>query len=59
MNQKQLFLARLNKGSFKLSEVVCFLYFLFRQKFPAESMGTIKLKLYTITKNFEKYGVET
>ena len=22
-------------------------------------MGTIKLKLYTITKNFEKYGVET
>jgi len=30
-----------------------------RQKFPAESMGTIKLKLYTITKNFEKYGVET
>jgi len=30
-----------------------------RQKFAAESMGTVTLKLYTITKNFEKYGVET
>jgi len=30
-----------------------------RQKFAAESMGTVKLKLYTITKHFEKYGVET
>ena len=31
----------------------------FRQKFAAESMGIVTLKLYTITKNFEKYGVET
>merc|ERR1712142_27132 len=30
-----------------------------RQKLPAEAMGFVRLKLYTILRNFEKYGVET
>lgn len=30
-----------------------------RQKLPAVSMGKVKLRLYTILRNFEKYGVET
>ena len=32
---------------------------IFRQKLPAEAMGFVRLKLYTILRNFEKYGVET